>query len=535
MNRKTSFRPGRRLEGDFTTVDEQREIRLLKKRRKRDRRFRFYCIGAILVACAFLAFFLVDLVWKGYPALLQAEIHTTVTYSPETVDNIDLAFPDKIRGLVSRAAKRSIGRDAKIATIQVPVRYSAETAQDPASAIGSLRITSSDMPPWKQDFKETQISGQTLSRLIGERGYAEIRTNIEKSPSLAGTVKNGWLAASPAVQEFMAGTGELPERLKAAAVLLDEADLLRMRFDRGKFGESRTVEQWVLADSHVDQYLKGYEYMKPSTYPDPSNAPITPETARLIDQLHEQGTIALHFNDYFFLQGDSKIPEAAGMRAAMIGSVYVVGLVLLICLPLGVLTAIYLEEFAPDNLLTQTIEVNINNLAAIPSILFGVLGLAAFINLFGIPRSSVIVGAATLTLMTLPVIIIASRAALRAVPDSIRKAGFSMGASRWQVVLHHVLPVSISGIMTGSIIGIAKAMGETAPLLIVGLVSFVPESPVAPSDPTTVMPAQIYSWWSMSLRAFQERAALAILVLLAVLFILNATALVIRAKSERTW
>jgi phosphate transport system permease protein len=206
-----------------------------------------------------------------------------------------------------------------------------------------------------------------------------------------------------------------------------------------------------------------------------------------------------------------------------------------ICVPIGVLTSIYLEEFASDNWLTQIIEVNINNLAAIPSILFGVLGLATLINFFGMPRASVLVGGATLALMTLPIIIISSRAALRAVPDSIRMAGFAMGATRWQVVTHHVLPASISGILTGAIIGIAQAMGETAPLIIVGLVAFVPDPPLNPLDASTVMPAQIFSWWEMPQRAFEERAALAILLLLVVLFALNAVALVIRTRSEKRW
>jgi phosphate transport system permease protein len=251
--------------------------------------------------------------------------------------------------------------------------------------------------------------------------------------------------------------------------------------------------------------------------------------------LYEAGRIRLAFNRYFFLNGDSKQPESAGIYAAVVGSIYVLALVFVICVPIGVMTSIYLEEYAPDNFLTQTIEVNINNLAAIPSILFGVLGLALMINFMGIPRASVLIGAAVLVLRTLPIIIISSRAALQAVPDSIRMAGFAMGATRWQVILHHVLPASISGIMTGSIIGIAQAMGETAPLLIVGLVAFVSEAPTEPTDVSTVIPALIYSWFRESRVAFQERSALAILVLLGVLFLLNGFALFIRTRAEKRW
>jgi phosphate transport system permease protein len=359
--------------------------------------------------------------------------------------------------------------------------------------------------------------------------------------------------------------------------------MLRLEFNHADLGKGKTIEQWVLAESDVDQYVKGkYSEIgfRASTYEDLMTAigfpiqadldvaavigacqnlrgqqeqdqvsnPITvPNEEQLqlysaawkkharIDQLQTEGRVRLVFNRYFFINGDSKLPEAAGMRSAILGSIYVLTLVFVICVPIGVLTSIYLEEFSSDNWLTQLIEVNINNLAAIPSILFGVLGLAALINFFGIPRASVLVGAATLALMTLPIIIISSRAALRAVPDSIRMAGFAMGATRWQVVVHHVLPASISGILTGSIIGIAQAMGETAPLIIVGLVAFVPDAPLSPMDASTVMPAQIFSWWEMPQRAFEERAALAILLLLVVLFVLNGLALIIRSRSERRW
>ncbi|HKI59534.1 MAG TPA: phosphate ABC transporter permease PstA, partial [Mariprofundaceae bacterium] len=201
----------------------------------------------------------------------------------------------------------------------------------------------------------------------------------------------------------------------------------------------------------------------------------------------------------------------------------------------GVMTAIYLEEFAPDNRLTQVIEVNINNLAAIPSILYGLLGLAIFINFMGVPRSSALVGGLTLALMTLPVIIIATRAALRSVPDSIREAAYGVGASSLQTVWHHVLPLAMPGILTGSIIGLAQAMGETAPLLIVGMMAYIPDAPGSIFEATTVLPAQIYTWSSESLRAFEERTAAGIMVLLAVLLTLNALAVKFRNRSENTW
>ncbi|MCF8085672.1 MAG: phosphate ABC transporter permease PstA [Desulfohalobiaceae bacterium] len=284
-----------------------------------------------------------------------------------------------------------------------------------------------------------------------------------------------------------------------------------------------TRSKWVLADGAVDQYLKD----KPNG--------LDKEQKNLVDRLRNQDRTKLAFNTYFFTQGDSKLPESSGIFSAAVGTVYVMIVTMAFSLPTGVLTAIYLEEFARDNWLTRAIEVNINNLAAIPSILYGLLGLAIFINYVGIPRSSALAGGLTLGLMSLPVIIISSRAALRAVPDSIREAAFGVGASRWQVVSHHVLPMSLPGILTGSIIALAQAMGETAPLLLVGMMAFIPEAPSGFTDAATVMPAQIYTWSSAALRPYAERTAAAILVLLAVLILLNLTAVFLRKRYERTW
>ncbi|HET8791578.1 MAG TPA: phosphate ABC transporter permease PstA [Modicisalibacter sp.] len=281
--------------------------------------------------------------------------------------------------------------------------------------------------------------------------------------------------------------------------------------------------QWVLADGQVDQYLKGH------------HSSLSASERATVDRLVEQGRAELMFNTFFFTNGDSKLPEYAGIAAAALGTVLTMIVTMLASFPVGVMTAIYLEEFAPDNRFTQIIEININNLAAVPSILFGLLGLAIYINFFGVPRSSPLVGGLTLALGTLPVIIIATRTALRSVPDSIRQAAFAVGCSRWQVVKDHVLPLSLPGIMTGSIIGLAQAMGETAPLIIVGMVAFIPDISASFTDAATVMPAQIFTWASEPDRAFVEKTAGAILVLLAVLITLNASAVWLRKKFERRW
>ncbi|MFW9626412.1 MAG: phosphate ABC transporter permease PstA [Sulfurospirillum sp.] len=282
-------------------------------------------------------------------------------------------------------------------------------------------------------------------------------------------------------------------------------------------------EFWALANSEVDQYLKGKESR-------------TSERDRAyVDELKNDGKVELKFNKIFLLSGDSKIPENSGIYSAIIGSLLTMIVTIAIAFPIGVMTAIYLEEFAPENKLTHIIEVNINNLAAIPSILFGLLGLAIFSNFFGVPRSSPLVGGMTLALMSLPVIIVSSKAALKSVPASIRQAGFGLGLTKWQIVRDHVLPVAMPGILTGSIISIARAIGETAPLIIVGMIAFVPDAATSFSDAATVLPAQIFTWAGMPEKAYLERTAAAIIVLLVLLLSLNAVAIYLRKKFERKW
>ncbi|MGH6717966.1 MAG: phosphate ABC transporter permease PstA, partial [Alphaproteobacteria bacterium] len=233
--------------------------------------------------------------------------------------------------------------------------------------------------------------------------------------------------------------------------------------------------------------------------------------------------------------GDSREPELAGVWGAMVGSFVTMIVALAVAFPLGSATAIYLEEFAPKNRWTDLIEVNINNLAAVPSIVFGLLGLAIFLNTFGLPRSAPLVGGMVLSLMTLPTIIIASRAALKAVPPSIREAARGIGASPLQVVFHHVLPLALPGILTGTIIGMAHALGETAPLLMIGMVAFVVDIPTGLTDAATVLPVQIFLWADSPERAFVEKTAAAILVLLGFLIAMNALAVILRHRTEVKW
>ncbi len=280
---------------------------------------------------------------------------------------------------------------------------------------------------------------------------------------------------------------------------------------------------WVLLNHQVDQYLKGHYYK------------VKDKDLKLIQTMQEQGKVEKHFNTVFFTHGDSKIPENSGFKSAIIGSVLTLLVTMVVAFPLGVMTAVYLEEFAEDNRWTQLVEVNINNLAAIPSILFGLLGLAVFISLFGMPRSSPLVGGLTLALMTLPIIIVSARAALRSVPDSIRQAGYGLGLTKVQVVQDHVLPLAFPGIMTGSIIGLSQAMGETAPLIIIGMIAFIPDTPTSIFEAATVMPAQLFTWAGMPERAYVERTAAGIMLLISVLITLNTFAIYLRKKFEVNW
>jgi phosphate transport system permease protein len=284
-----------------------------------------------------------------------------------------------------------------------------------------------------------------------------------------------------------------------------------------------TTPIWVLADDQVDQYLKG------------NNHKLKEKDVEVVDRLNSQGLIQKRFNAIFFTNGDSKSPEYAGLFSAIVGSVLTLLITMAVAFPIGVMTAIYLEEFAGDNKFTRFIEININNLAAIPAILFGLLGLAVFINLFGMPRSSPLVGGLTLALMTLPIIIVSSRAALRAVPDSIRQAGYGLGLNKIQVTRDHVLPLAFPGILTGSILGLAHAMGETAPLIIIGMIAFIPDAPSMITQAATVMPAQLFTWAGMPEGMYIEKTAAGIMVLLTILISLNAIAIYLRKKFEVKW
>jgi phosphate transport system permease protein len=318
-----------------------------------------------------------------------------------------------------------------------------------------------------------------LNRLISPNASFELRNMVLDDPSLIGTSKKVWLPASSDIDVFVKGhiTQDVPE-----------------------------------AERRVKDIEIGW-----------------------IETLQDEGKLEQRFNTRFFTSGDSRDPEVAGIWGAVVGSFFTLIVTLILAFPLGVMAAVYLEEFAPKNRWTDLVEVNINNLAAVPSIVFGLLGLAVFLNFFHLPRSAPLVGGMVLALMTLPTIIIASRAALKAVPPSIREAALGIGASKVQTVTHHVLPLAMPGMLTGTIIGMAQALGETAPLLMIGMVAFIVDIPASPLDPATVLPVQVYLWADSPERAFVEKTSAAIMVLLGFLICMNLLAIVLRKRFERRW
>ncbi len=289
---------------------------------------------------------------------------------------------------------------------------------------------------------------------------------------------------------------------------------------------------WVLASSDVDMFRKGY-FKKDSD--GGAGGRLNAQQVAWIEAMRASGDLELKWNRLFLRAGDSRDPELVGVLGGVLGSFFTLFVCLVLAFPFGVAAAVYLEEFAPKNRFTEIIEVNINNLAAVPSIIFGLLGLAVFLNFFGMPRSAPLVGGIVLALMSLPTIIIASRAALRAVPPSIREAAYGLGASKMQVVLHHVLPLGLPGMLTGSIIAMAQALGETAPLLMIGMVAFIVDIPQGLTSPATVLPVQIFMWSDNPERGFVEKTSAAIIVLLAFLLTMNALAIFLRKKFERRW
>ena len=302
-----------------------------------------------------------------------------------------------------------------------------------------------------------------------------------------------------------------------------------LKSNKSNINETETI--YLTASDDVDQVNKG-------NYPrdlDEDRRRIKDIQLLFFDDLVDRGLVSYEFNLPFLMRGDSREPELAGVGGSIVGSLFTILVVLILSFPIGIFAAIYLEEFAPKNKVTDFIEININNLAAVPSIVFGLLGLGIILNTFGLPRSTPLVGGIVLSLMTLPTIIIATRASLRAVPPSIREGALAVGATKMQAVMHHVVPVAMPGALTGTIIGLAQALGETAPLLLIGMVAFVVDVPQTPLDASASLPVQVYLWSESAERGYVEKTSATIMMLLGFLILMNLAAVLIRRKFETKW
>lgn len=372
---------------------------------------------------------------------------------------------------------------------------------------------------------------QTMLRLDVTLYPQEIDPGGERNPQTLSTADYQKLVRD-ALDDYFPDVTARNERRELFAMISPGATYIirdMVMNDPSLIGKRIQIE--VPFKDDIDQFAKG----NIDVGADEANRRVSDRQIGWYQRLVDRGLVERRFNSTLFTAGDSRSPELAGMWGAIVGSFWTMLLTLLMSFPLAVGAAVYLEEFAPKNRWTDIIEVNINNLAAVPSIVFGLLGLAVFIGFFGVPRSSPLVGAFVLTLMTLPIIIIASRAALKSVPPSIREAALGVGASKMQSTLHHVIPLAMPGMLTGTILGMAHALGETAPLLMIGMVAFIVDIPGGPLESATVMPVQIYLWSDAPERAFIERASAAIIVLLGFLTTMNLMAVALRKRFERRW
>ena len=539
-----SERAGRRATIDIVNAS-------LGRRYRAERRFRFIGMSAVVLGLAFVAVLFADIIGKGYSAFQQTYIRLAVDFSAEIIDPEGTRDP----AVLSDANYLKLARDALAARFPevtqradkqalfgllspgAPQQLREMVMADPG-IIGTTRevwVLADDDADMFMKGRSTPIDiqrGAGLASLIPVEGGADDQIQVLSTANDFSDIMSDLDdfrtedrvdATSPGAQEEL--TSEMPSHLVAI-----NGGLVKVQQATSAAVIGTLIKLLATAtDAQPGQWAT----MRFGT-PENDRRLKDPVVAWIYD-LGEAGDIEKRFNSLFFTQGASREPELAGIAGALMGSFYTLVLTLLLSFPVGVGAALYLEEFAPRNWLTDLIEVNINNLAAVPSIIFGLLGLAVFINFFGIPRSTPLVGALVLTFMTLPTIIIASRSALQSVPPSIREAALGVGASPLQTQFHHVLPLAIPGMLTGAILGMARALGETAPLLMIGMVAFIVDTPTGFLSPSTVLPVQIYLWADSPEVGFVERTSAAILVLLAFLAVMNLAAVLLRRKFERRW
>jgi phosphate transport system permease protein len=499
----------------------------LKSRYRAERRFRIYGLAAIGIAVASLLVLVGSIATQAYSAFWNYELSLEVTIDPDRVPDDPAALRRGDYGVMLQEALRVQFPDetetARVRELLAlynrlnATRLGARVAANPDLVGRTVRFS---MP----------ISDE-VDRYL--KGFATQRewVALAAPPAIAPASEDG---APVTIALSATDAGRIAAELDDAdpsvaareAILFASGGAWRLTRIAGPASEGEILAAPTGADTRARVLV---------LYTPGADRRISPAQIAWTEILRERGAVKAAFNTALFVNTDSREPELAGVLSAMVGSLLTMMVTMVLAVPVGVATALYLEEFAPRNRWTDMVEVNINNLAAVPSIVFGLLGLAVFINFLGLPRSAPLVGGLVLALMTLPVVIIATRAALKAVPPSIRQGALAIGASRTQAVFGHVLPLAAPGIMTGSIIGLAHALGETAPLLMIGMVAFVADVPAGVTSPSTVMPVQIYMWATSAERAFEPRTAAAIIILLTLMVTLNGAAIFLRRKFERRW
>jgi phosphate transport system permease protein len=572
---RTAAAPRRRV--DTSSAEAQAGVR---RRYRAEARFKAYGLMAIATAALFLVVLLLDVLTKALPAFTT---HSVVLDVPVPAD---LVAPDQrndpvairsadylavmrntlraaIPGVTGRGPERTLVRllstgaaddlrnrlvanPALIGTtVKAPLLLSddadlyfkgagtAITARPsrgpatPSDTTGTITIAAPG-GDFSENLITTKLNMSERAALLSAEAVRAARSTAPDAAARASTLRDEAAALAARARDKTAAE-TLDSRLPSLLVEIN-GGLVKIRQLAGDRIEGDVLLPLTSASEAKPGDWRILTYATPE-----SGRKISDLEVAFLERFRASSQVERSFNWRFFTSGDSREPELAGIRGAIFGTALTLMVTLALCLPIGVLAAIYLEEFAPKNRLTDLIEVNINNLAAVPSIVFGLLGLAMFLNFFGLPRSAPLVGGLVLALLVLPTIIIASRAALRAVPPSIKEAALGVGASHQQAIFHHVLPLAMPGIMTGTIIGMAHALGETAPLLMIGMVAFIVDVPGAITDAATVLPVQIFLWSDLPELAFQYKTAAAIVVLLCFLFVMNGTAIWLRKRFERRW
>lgn len=513
----------------------------VKARYARERRFKAAGLGALVVTGAFLFVLLGNIIWKSLPAFSEHVVSLDVTLDPAVLDpegkkdRAALAAADYasvMRAALATAVPGIEGRAAKKELASVLSSGAADDLRDRVLADPNLIGTTIAHAGLLSDDADLYLKGIGVNAAT-QIGSGTIIPDGTKGQIAITSPDNAFsIIAAEAVKtgaETEDGVSTLTPRMPSKLLSFNGGLVKLTTVSPARV----TGEVLSPLSSNAPAVNAGWSHV---TYGTPEgNRQVNDQTASFIEKLKASGAVRKQFNWRFFTSGDSREPELAGIRGALVGTFLTLLVTLSLAVPVGVLAAIYLEEFAPKNWWTHIIEVNINNLAAVPSIVFGLLGLAVFLNFFGLPRSAPLVGGLVLALLVMPTIIIAARAAIKSVPPSIREAAIGLGASKQQAVFHHVLPLAMPGIMTGTIIGMAHALGETAPLLMIGMIAFIVDVPKSLTDAATVLPVQIFLWSDLPEAAFQQRTAAAIVVLLAFLLLMNGAAIWLRNKFERRW